>query len=194
MDAGTIATHATAVLDDAARRAPELASGVPAGARALIERGGGTLTSGIPRFTWNGLDESGRLFPGVHPATAGEVELRFAFNDVRARMLRRMRESLSALRVQHPELRYVLGGGSFFSAKATPGDIDLVLLAKEPSMSAARALNRRNPTVHVYPANPSFAGIPQRSFVDFMRHDRTGAERGLVLLDLDDLLGRAAGS
>jgi hypothetical protein len=179
---------AAAVLDDAARRAPQIADALDAPTRAMVEHGGGTLTSGIPRFTWNGLDDSGRLFPGVHPATAGELELRFAFNPMREGMLARMRESLAALRVEHPEVRSVLGGGSFFSSKAHPSDIDLVLLADEPSMAEARALNRRNPTVHVYPANPSFAGIPQRSFVDFMRHDRTGAERGLVLLDLDELL------
>lgn len=183
---------ALAVLDDAARRAPDIAARLDDEARSMIADGGGVLTSGIPRFTWNGLDESGRLFPGVHPATAGEAELRFAFNDQRARMFARMRDSLSAIRADHPELRHVLGGGSFFSGKASPGDVDLVLLSRDPDMITARELNRRNMTVHVYPARPTFAGIPQRSFVDFMRFDRSQAERGLVLLDLDDLLGRAA--
>jgi hypothetical protein len=180
------------VLEDAAHRAPAITESLDASARALIERGGGTLTSGNPRFTWNGLDEAGRLFPGVHPATAGEAQLRFAFNDHRARMFERMRSSLAHIREQHPDVRYVLGGGSFFSGKEHPGDIDLVLLAKEPDMVEVRRLNRLNPTVHVYPASPSFAGIPQRSFVDFMRHDRNDAERGLVLLDLDELLAPAA--
>lgn len=183
---------ALAVLDDAARRAPDVAARLDHGTRKLIADGGGVLTTGIPRFTWNGLDEAGRLFPGVHPATAGEAQLRFAFNDHRARMFERMRESLALIRAEHPELRYVLGGGSFFSGKARPGDVDLVLLADEPGMIAARELNRRNPTVHVYPAQPWFAGIPQRSFVDFMRFDRSDVERGLVLLDLDDLLAPTA--
>lgn len=184
-----IAAAATSVLDDAARRAPELAARLPDDARRMIERGGGTLSTGIPRFTWNGLDDTGRLFPGVHPATAGEAELRFAFNDQRARMFTRMRDSLAALRAEHPDLRYVLGGGSFFGSKQRPGDIDLVLLSRRLDMLDVRQLNRHNHTVHVYPADPTLAGIPQRSFVDFMRFDRSGAERGLVLLDLDDLLG-----
>jgi hypothetical protein len=187
------AAVATRILDDAVHRAPAIAETLDASARAMIEHGGGTLTTGIPRFTWNGLDDAGRLFPGVHPATAGEAELRFAFNDHRARMFARMRESLAHIREEHPDVRYVLGGGSFFSGKERPGDIDLVLLAKEPDMVEVRRLNRLDSTVHVYPANPTFAGIPQRSFVDFMRHDRSNAERGLVLLDLDELLAPAAG-
>ena len=183
--------RALGVLDEAGRRAPEIAARLDDEARAMIAGGGGVLTSGIPRFSWNGLDDAGRLFPGVHPATAGEAELRFAFNDQRARMFARMRDSLANLRAEHPDLRYVLGGGSFFSDKPRPGDVDLVLLGDDVDMVAARELNRRNTVVHVYPANPTFAGIPQRSFVDFMRFDRSGAERGLVLLDLDDLLGPA---
>lgn len=183
---------ARAVLDDALLRAPAIADALPAAERAMLERGNGVLTSGIPRYSWNGLDGSGQLFPGVHPATAGEAQLRFAFNDHRARMFEQMRTSLANLRSDHPDLRYVVGGGSFFSGKAVPGDIDLVLLAREPDMVTVRELNRRNHITHVYPANPTFAGIPQRSFVDFMRFDRSGAERGLVLLDLDDLLGPAA--
>ena len=189
-----IGASATAVLEDAARRAPVLAAGLDEKARALIADGGGALTTGIPRFTWNGLDESGRLFPGVHPATAGEAELRFAFNDHRALMFARMRESLAELRAEYPDVRYVLGGGSFFSSKPNPGDIDLVLLSDAMHMLDARTWNRLHSVAHVYPARPTFAGVPQRSFVDFMRFDRSNAERGLVLLDLDDLLGPAAAS
>lgn len=188
MDALTSAATAVRTLDDSARRAAALAASLPDDARRMVERGGGTVTSGIPRFTWNGLDESGRLFPGVHPATAGELELRFAWNDHRARLFERMRESLSMLRKDHPEVRYVVGGGSYFGSKPIPGDVDLVLLAREPQLAEVRALNARDPLIHVYPANPVAAGIPGRSFIDFFRHDRSGAERGLVLFDLDDVL------
>lgn len=188
MDAVTGAANAARILDDAAARAEALAGALPDLPRQLIERGGGTVTSGIPRFTWNGLDESGRLFPGVHPATAGELELRFAWNDQRARMFERMRSSLAELRSHHPEVRYVAGGGSYFSAKARPGDVDLVLLARRPDLAETRTRNARDHLIHVYPAKPTLAGVPQRSFVDFFRHDRDGAERGLVLFDLDDLL------
>lgn len=174
-----------------------MAEQLPDAVRTLIERGNGTLTTGIPRFTWNGLDEGGRLFPGVHPATAGEAELRFAWNDQRARMFTQMQRSLEYLREENPDLRYVAGGGSYFSAKPHPGDIDMVLLADKPDIMATRRYNDRSPVLHVYPAKPYFAGVPGRSFVDFFRFERAnagGAERGLVLLDLDDLLGAAARS
>jgi len=182
------------VLEDAAERAPMIAAGLHTKGRELLRHANVELTSGIPRFTWNGMDDAGNLYEGMHPVTAGELHLRYAWNDQRAIMLDRMYSSLSHIRREHPDFRYVGGGGSFFgSGKPDPGDIDLALLdiaSSAPHSFTRVAMARHNNVdnvTHVYPGRDYPTGIPGRNFVDFFSTDRNHARRGMVLLDLDEL-------
>lgn len=185
------AARAGAILDDAAARAPGIARSLPDADRRIVERASVALTGGIPRATWNGLDDGGRLLPGLHPATRGEVELRFAWNPERRALYERMLVDLAELRASSPEpIRHVAGAGSFFgSGKPRPGDIDLAVFGLD-DVDLTNAFNRRHASTHVYPAVGYTSGIPQ-NMVRYFSRDKSQAERGMVLLDLDDLLGRA---
>lgn len=185
------AARAGAILDDAIQQAPRIAEAVAPAERAVIDRGRVPLTSGIPRFSWNGLDEGGRLFPGLHPASRGEAELRFAWNPERRRMFERMVEDLAELRREHPNVNHVIGAGSFFGTdKVRPGDIDLAVLGVSDAQALA-SFTKYHAITHVYPAEGRSAGIP-KNMLRFFATDRADAERGMVLLSLDDLLGSGA--
>jgi len=78
------------------------------------------------------LDENGLLPAGVHDCTVDELESRFGLftgSGQRPRLMARLTEFLAEAR-QSSIVRAVLVDGSFVTAKAEPGDVDLVLVLR----------------------------------------------------------------
>lgn len=71
----------------------------------------------LPDFT-----DEGRLPPGVHVATLGEVEERLGFTRRRTRLIEGLRRALVLMRGCGVERVYL--DGSFVTDKPRPGDVD----------------------------------------------------------------------
>lgn len=196
---------------------PQRAWEVPRQLARLAEDAGVQLTEGIPRFTWNGMSDDlthlvkngvgedvHLLFPGLHPAAAGEAELRFAWSPRRQQLWGQMLDKLPALR-DEAGATHLVGGGSFFhSDKAAPGDIDV--LAIVPGGAPGRFAQGRR-AVDRISDHPDFSGIHVRAISDSprigysqellaneglistARHAEGQLETGTVLLNIDDVLG-----
>lgn len=194
-----------------------------------------TVTEGLPSSTWNGMSaelhrigskggaprDVHLLAPGLHPASAGEAQLRFAWNDARASLWQRTLAAVQELRDRHG-VTHVVGGGSFFSTDhPTPGDVDLLAIGArsgnpetllEANRAAMRsrshefgAFNRAQGEhgVHIYDgaAGIAFPGGPTMlwGFGHAPPHPRPqsfdlrnpGEPLGLVLLNADEMLRTA---
>jgi hypothetical protein len=161
---------------------------IDAARRRAVRAVGRASTAGIPA-----LDASGHVPEGLHVAARGELLARFATNarrmDLAHRQLPVMLDALSGAGVHH-----VVLGGSFVSAKAHPGDVDLAWLPRpgvttDGVEAATRAIAHIAPDVNVHRADrivqnaPDLANAtPGWNFLELFQHDRTGAPHGALLL------------
>jgi predicted nucleotidyltransferase len=76
------------------------------------------------------FDTHGHLPPGVHPASADEIEERFGIfvvSDRRLRLFAKLKQFMALCRASEIVVKVFLGG-SFVSAKSDPNDIDIILV------------------------------------------------------------------
>lgn len=86
------------------------------------------------------LDERGLLAGGVHVGNLREIEQRFLFNQYRSDLYYQVRQFLDGeLREKAFGLQLVLGG-SFFSDKERPADIEATVYLPSPMVIAHTAL------------------------------------------------------
>ena len=136
---------------------------------------------------------TGYLPPGVHEALWSDVAARFAGNAHRVRLMVGL---LSACRnLAAAGCRELLLNGSFVTAKSLPGDydgawetagvdpdrLDPVLL----DFSNRRAAMKEKYLGDLFPA--SALAAPGVLYRDFFKRDRSGVEKGVVLIALEGL-------
>lgn len=144
----------------------------------------------IPAF-----EPTGNLPPGIHGATWHEFAERFGWTPHRRELLAGLRAALEALRAAGCRTAYI--DGSFVTAKETPGDfdgcwdtegvdverLDPVLLTFDPGRAAQKAKYWGE----FFPTQLTEGGSGA-TFLEFFQTDReTGATRGIIALDVQDL-------
>ena len=86
------------------------------------------------------LDERGLLPGGVHTGSLREIETRFLFNQYRSDLYHQVRQFMDGeLRQKASGLQLILGG-SFFSDKDHPADIEATIYLPSPMVVAHVAL------------------------------------------------------
>ncbi len=140
-------------------------------------------------------DTSGNLPPGIHEADWRELEIAFGGSARRVALLAGLREALTSLRRAGCSTAYI--DGSFVAAKQAPADFDACwdpkgvdLDALDPVLldfSADRLAQKQRYGGELFPADA--AAEPKGTlFIDFFQLDRhTGAPKGIVKIDLEDL-------
>lgn len=128
---------------------------------------------------------------GVHEATLGDVEQRFAFNSKRKQPFAGFKKGVDSLR--RAGCRTVFLDGSFVTSKPTPGDFDACW---EPAGVDTRRLDpvfldfeegrKRQKEAYggeFFPSSATADGL--RTFVDFFQTDKyTGKEKGIIRIRL----------
>lgn len=145
----------------------------------------------IPPF-----EDSGNLPEGIHEATWGEIVNRFGTNERRRELVDGLHRALESLRAAGCRRAYV--DGSFVTAKEAPGDFDAcweiagvdadlldpVLL----EFANARAKQKERFRGELFPAEAVAAPDGTR-FLDYFQQDKlTGQPKGIVSLNLENLL------
>lgn len=143
----------------------------------------------LPELTSYGL-----LPPGIHTATIEEVERVLGSTNLRRTTLwSKFVQWLALLRQEQLAISVFLDG-SFTTAKALPGDIDLVI--ELPSAAAVKAAGGIRPSflplithalvkaqyeLDVYPWTPEVPAKTERDLIDFFQHVRpnVAAELGV---------------
>lgn len=188
---------------------------IPASIVHLSEEAAVTVTSGIPRETWNGMsDETFHIIKngvatdvhllasGLHPASAGEAELRFAWSPERRKLWDMLIAASGQLR-DEAHAKFIIGGGSMFhSDKGPVGDIDalVVLPMSAPSEFAHRSNIVRKLSaaegqsgLHLIPISesPNIARSSERVAHEVLisqeRHPAGQLTTGAVLLNVEEL-------
>jgi len=136
---------------------------------------------------------TGYLPPGIHDAEWGDVAGQFAGNSHRARLTNGLLAACHNLAAAG--CRRLLLNGSFVSAKALPGDYDAAweTAGVDPErldpvlldFSNRRAAMKAKYLGDLFPA--SAVAAPGVLYRDFFRTDRSGVEKGVVLLGLGSL-------
>jgi hypothetical protein len=144
----------------------------------------------IPDF-----NADGRLPPGIHWATWGEVQTRFASTGRRRALLRGLKNALVNLKRAGVQTVYL--DGSFVTVKTTPGDfdacwdpagadgalIDPVLL----DFTNKRAAQKAKYSGELFPAD-TVADTAGSTFLAFFQRDKdTGTPKGIIGIDLRSL-------
>jgi hypothetical protein len=127
----------------------------------------------IPDF-----DEHGYLRPGVHPATLGEIEERFARgSETRGAQFESIIWLIDA--AAQCEVRRIVINGSYVTDVAEPNDVDCVLLIGDNFQMEGDAEQR---LLAVFPfLNVQLVEDEEFSdMVDFFATDRRGIEKGIV--------------
>jgi hypothetical protein len=137
-------------------------------------------------------DADGLLPIGIHTATWGEVADRFGWSARRRILLARLRAALGHLADAGCTTAWL--GGSFVSAKAEPGDVDVVWSVEGVDLSRVhpmfrlidRALLRMVAAGDYFPSQDveGETGLP---FVEFFQTTRDGRRVGIVEVDLTTL-------
>jgi hypothetical protein len=145
----------------------------------------------IPPFS-----DSGNLPEGVHEATWDEIVERFGTNARRRELLDGLRRALESLRAARCRRAYI--DGSFVTAKEGPGDfdgcweiagvdsglLDPVLL----QFSDARAAQKERFGGELFPAE-AIADPDGTRFLGYFQRDKlTGEPKGIVALNLEEML------
>lgn len=141
----------------------------------------------IPEF-----DSSGRLPPGIYPASWNEVLARFGFTPKRKAMLRRLRAALGLLRRANCKAAYI--DGSFVTRKPEPGDYDVCWDAKSVrfekldsiflDFSYNRRQQKRRFAGEFFPADLP-EGLSGKLYLNFFQLDKeTGEPKGIIAIDL----------
>jgi hypothetical protein len=145
----------------------------------------------LPRHTASGL-----LPAGIHTATWADVVTAFGGSARRQRLLAGLHAVLMHLAEAGCQRAWL--AGSFVSAKATPGDVDLVWDVEGVNPDdlntvflgpAGLPVLKASFGVDCYPSHliEGLSGVP---FVEFFQNDtRTGVPRGVVEVDLSTLEG-----
>lgn len=145
----------------------------------------------IPEF-----DAGGNLPPGIHPSSWGLFVARFGITDHRRRLLSGLKRALDSLK--HAGCRSAFIDGSFVTEQEQPGDYDAcwdpvgvdaallhpVLLRFENQRLLQKIVFYGKLFPSHWPATP--AG---QRFLEFFQTDKiTGAQKGIVLLNVQELL------
>ncbi|NOX56029.1 MAG: hypothetical protein GXP27_16620 [Planctomycetes bacterium] len=144
----------------------------------------------IPEF-----DDVGNLPPGIHWCSWAEFVARFGSTARRRVLIAGLLNALSLLRKAGCRAVYV--GGSFVTAKASPGDFDVCwdvdgvdVDRLDPiffEFSRSRAAQKRRFGGELFPAELP-EGITGQTFLEFFQTDRsTGRRKGIVAIRLEDL-------
>lgn len=136
-----------------------------------------------------------QLARGIYEATWDELAARYGTTDQRQRLLDRLKRALDSLRSTGCRRAYI--DGSFVTANDDPGDFDACwearnvdpLLLDPALMDFADRRRAQKSTLggELFPADlPAAAvGVP---FLDYFQLDKnTGATKGIVAIDLEDL-------
>jgi hypothetical protein len=144
----------------------------------------------IPDF-----DSSGKLPPGIHPASWQEVQVRFGTDAHRQQLLTGLRRALLALARAGCMTAYL--DGSFVTSKTVPDDFDVCwdmatvdisrLQLEEPVLldfSNRRTAQKVKFGGELFPAQGQ-ANTVGGLFLDFFQHDKnTGDPKGIIAIDL----------
>ncbi len=165
-----------------------LASAPRAGGLDRLRAALDAATTGMPMPT-----ATGELPAGVHHVAWNDVASAFAGNPRRSELATQLAIALNEL--HEIGVQRVLVGGSFVGAKSYPGDVDVAVISHD----RAQSLTAREMTsavapfaneVHVYPAEMPVANAATmpgvragETFAELFSHDRSGAARGVLLLD-----------
>ena len=141
------------------------------------------------------FNRAGLLPPGIHRANWDELTQRFGHNSWRRRLLAGLRAALESLKDAGCRTAYI--DGSFVTDKEYPNDFDAcweetsvdpylldpVLL----TFDSGRATQKAKYFGELFPASVA-ADAEGLSFLEFFQTDRdTGEQKGLVVIDLEDL-------
>jgi hypothetical protein len=158
----------------------------------LLGLWGPALARGLPR-----LNARGYLPAGIHHADFSEIEGRFATTPRRAQLIRSLHGVALAFRAAG--IRNLWLAGSLPTAKAKPGDIDLLYRGRRGIRADRQALTNAmrgaGPLgIHVYHADQGVkvTGVsypPEKvaSFMRFFRSDRQQVPRGIVKIRMGSL-------
>src|SRR6266568_5288368 len=143
----------------------------------------------IPQF-----EASGLLPAGIHWSTLEEIEMRYAVNNHRQRLVGGLRRAVLALTTAGCRTLYL--DGSFITSKEFPRDydacweaggvklrlLDLVFL----DFSNTRAAQKAKFLGEFFPAHlPAAATSPYTTFLKFFQVDKdTGGRKGIIGLNL----------
>ena len=131
------------------------------------------------------------LPPGVHYATLGEVEIRFATSEHRKHLFSGFKEGVKALR--NAGCRKVFLDGSFITEKPIPGDFDVCWdyigvddSKLDPVFSDFKDRRKKQKERfhgEFFPA--SFLADGKHFFFDFFQIDKyTGNAKGIICIDI----------
>lgn len=129
------------------------------------------------------------LQPGVHVATLGEIEDRFAISDHRKHLFAGLKKGIRALR--KAGCRKILLDGSFITEKPVPADFDVCWdpvgvnhIKLDPvflDFSDGRKKQKERFYGEFFPAN--FLADGQHFFFDFFQIDKyTGNAKGIICM------------
>jgi Family of unknown function (DUF6932) len=145
----------------------------------------------IPPFA-----DSGNLPEGIHETSWDEIADRFGTNERRRELLDGLRRALASLSAAG--CRRVYLDGSFVTVKEEPGDFDACweIAGVESALldpvllefANARAAQKERFRGELFPAE-AVADPDGTRFVDYFQRDKlTGEPKGIVALDLENLL------
>ena len=142
-----------------------------------------------------GFDANGKLPPGVHDASWGEIVATFGWTARRRELLDGLKSALEPIREAGCARIYI--NGSFVTDKGEPGDIDVAwepagvdvdrLLELEPvfgEFADRRAAQKAKFGCEFFPASFS-ANLVGNTFLEFFQIDKhSGDAKGIIALDL----------
>lgn len=145
---------------------------------------------GLPQFR-----PTGDLPPGVHATTWEDFRARFGGTPRRAHLLTQVERGLDRLHDQG--IPAVVVGGSFVGTKPIPNDVDMAWLGAGDEFVIGRTVPGTQvsmfPGADIVTNAPQLPGAkPGESFMELFQHDRSGAQRGAVLLSTDRRAPRGA--
>ena len=142
-----------------------------------------------------GFDPGGNLPPGVHATTWALFVARFGITDHRRRLISGLKRALDSLKRAGCLRTYI--DGSFVTDKERPGDYDACWdpIGVNAALLDPVLLNFDNQRLlqkivfygELFPSRWPANGAGQR-FLEFFQTDKnTGSEKGIVLLNLQEL-------
>lgn len=144
----------------------------------------------IPTFRYDG-----KLPAGVHAAGWQEIEERFGQTPHRKRLLTGLLRAMRLLRLAGCGTIYL--DGSFVTAKAEPGDFDAcwniegihaeLIAPIFFDFSDGRAAQKEQFGGEFFPAQLPEGGTG-KNWLDFFQQDREGRPKGIVIIDLENVL------
>ena len=140
------------------------------------------------------FNEAGFLPGGIHELRWSELEVDFATNYQRQKLLKGLLLGLHALRVAGCERVYL--DGSFVTAKPFPNDIDVCYESGNMNFSLLDPVlkdfsNFRSAQKHKYGCEffeAEAVAVPDGTiYLDFFQQNRDGTQKGIIAINLTDL-------